>query len=198
MKSKILTVIVFVILLIVIIILAVLLHEFGHGWTAELLGGEFLSVYVYPGIQVWPEFGVPFSGEWDGYAALMYYNQGPHWEPGGWQPGLVSLMGSGANLLFSFIALLALWAFQPRGLVKLILAAEGLMYMDIVLYTFATLAGGRHLLFIGGEEPEPLVGAMAMGIPRDVFLAAVGAIFIVFTWMFFALIRSPRKGMAGS
>lgn len=198
MKSKILIVLVFLVLLILVSILALFMHEFGHGWTATLLGGEFLSVYVYPGIQVWPEFGVPFSGEWEGYAGLMYYNYGPHWESGGWQTGLVSLMGSGTNLMFSFIALLALWAFQPRGLMKWILAAEGLMYMDIFLYTFATLAGGRHLIFVGGEQPEPLLGAMEMGIPRDAFLAAVGVIFILFTWMFIALLRSPRQDRASS
>ena len=171
----------FALILVLVFVLATLIHEIGHGLTAEILGGKFLNFYIYPGIQVWPDFGHPYTGNWDNSLAYMYYDYGPGWQPDGWQNGFVLLMGSGTNLLLATIAIVLLWLFRPTGLLRLFLIAESIMFLDIVFYTFLPLLGLRHFFFIGGKIPEPLDGAMLIGSSRPVFLTAVFALLILYT-----------------
>jgi hypothetical protein len=187
-RSLWLSLLVFVLLLALVMVLSTLIHELGHGLTAEALGGEFISIDVYPGFQIWPDFGKPFEGGWDHQIALMYYRYGPSWQDGNWRDGLVQLMGSGINLLLATFALVLLRVFRPKGLFKLLLAAEALMVFDIVFYTFLPLIGLRHLFFIGGANPEPLGGALKMGIPQPVFLLFVGVICLFYTGALLRLI----------
>ena len=162
----------FLVTLALVWIVASLIHEFGHGLTAEVLGGKFLWVYVWPGIQVYPNPGLPYDGEWGTSIAKSAYALGPDWAD--WQDGLVKLMGSGINLALAAMALGALWRFRPQGRLRTLLIAETLMFEDILLYTVGPeLFGLPHYFVYGGSKPEPIDGAELLGCPRPVSVVLI-------------------------
>lgn len=180
----------FFITLMLVALVGLFVHELGHGITATALGGKFTSLYILPGIQVWPHFGQPYPNGWSGYIGWVEYNYGFNWNPDGWQPGLVTLMGSGSNLLIAALALVALWVFQPRRCLRFFLVAEAMMFVDLLLYTFLPLVGLRHFFIIGGISPEPLEGAIQLGLPSWLFIALVGVVSALMSW---GLIRYVRR-----
>ncbi len=155
-----------------------LIHEAGHGLTAAALGGRFTGLYVWPGVQVWPHPGQPYPRAWEGWFGVATYLPGKTWEAGGWRFGLVSLMGSGTNFLLAVLALGLLKKRRPQGKARVFLLAEALMFLDLTTYTLFPLLGWRHFVFFGGRTPEPLAGALQMGIPAAVFVPLVGALSI--------------------
>lgn len=151
----------------------ILIHEFGHCLTIEAVGGKCESIHVGPGLQVWPlsAFGRSDSGQWDGFIAYTSYSQVAATDRAN---GLTSLMGSGSVALLSLLSLLGLYAFDPRGWLRFPLLAQSLMFLDLLFYTILPhWFGLRHMFFIGGDDPEPLLGAIRMGIPEGTFIAAV-------------------------
>ncbi len=175
-------------------LLGLLVHELGHGLTAAALGGRFTGLYVWPGVQVWPHPGAPYPREWQGWFGVATYLPGADWQRGGWRFGLVSLMGSGTNFLLAALALGCLWLCRPRGGVRLVLLAEACMFLDLTAYTFFPLLGLRHFLLIGGRIPEPLNGALEMGIPAGVFAALAGAASLAMGWGIGAYLRRAENG----
>lgn len=180
----------FFILLLVVALAGLFVHELGHGLTAMALGGKFTALYTFPGIQVWPDFGQKYPGDWAGYIGMARYSYGSNWEPDGWQTGLVTLMGSGSNLLLAALALGFLWGFRPRGKLRFLLVAEAIMFVDLPLYTFLPLVGLRHFFIIGGSSPEPLEGALQLGFPPGLFVGLVGGVSVLMGW---GLIRHVRR-----
>jgi len=154
-------------------IVGLVVHELGHGSTAQFLGGTFRGLYVWPGIQIWPSFGEQFQGEWQGFVGVVSYSYGEDWLQDGWQVGLVQLMGSGANLILAILSLSALWAIRPRKWIRLFLLAEAFVFTDMLFYTFLPLIGLRHWFFFGGDSAEPLLGATKLGIQTWLFLLLV-------------------------
>jgi hypothetical protein len=104
---------VFVVTLLLVWVVASLIHEMGHGLTAEVMGGRFLWFAVWPGIQIYPRLGQPYEGEWGAVIAKAAYAAPQNWEE--WRHGMVLLMGSGVNLLLAALALGCLWLLRPRG-----------------------------------------------------------------------------------
>jgi hypothetical protein len=52
--------------------------------------------------------------------------------------------------------------------------AQSLMFLDLLFYVILPRWFGlRHLFFIGGDSPEPLNGAIKMGINESIFIAGV-------------------------
>jgi len=180
----------FVPTMLVVAFISLLLHETGHGLTAKWLGGKFEAMYVFPGREIWPDFGQRYTGHWDGYFGLAETCPAPDWEPYGWQDGLVYLMGSGTSLILSALALSSLLIFKPKGiLARMFLFSESLMYLDIVSYTIFPSMGLKHFLFFGGKFAEPLIGAIWMGIPKSMFMLFIVIIFIIFTVALASLLR---------
>ena len=179
----------FIIIFLLMGLLGLFVHEVGHGITANILGGEFTALYTLPGIQVWPHFGQPYPGVWHNYFGMAYYSSGPGWAPNGWQSGLVALMGSGSNLLIAALALAFLWIFRPSRGLAYFLVAESLMFLDLPLYTFLPLLGLRHFVIYGGASPEPLEGALQIGIPQWLFLVVVGAVSVLMLWGLIQYVR---------
>lgn len=170
----------FLMLFIVLALAAFFVHELGHGFTAKLLGGGFHSLYVWPGVEIWPDFAQPYPGEWSGNIGMARLDFPDDWSA--WQPGLVYLMGSGSNMLAGALALVLLWVLHPAGLLRILLVAETIMFIDLPFYTFLPLIGLRHYVIVGGETPEPLDGAIRMGIPAWAFLIIVGVSSILMVW----------------
>jgi hypothetical protein len=83
-------------------------------------------------------------------------------------------MGSGSTAIISMLALVGLYDLHPRGWVRFPLLAQSFMFLDLPFYTLLPhWFGLPHLFFIGGNTPEPLDGALAMGIPEPAFIAGV-------------------------
>jgi hypothetical protein len=150
-----------------------LVHEFGHCLTINAVGGICEGIYVIPGVKVCPltAFGEPYPGTWDNIVGRTSYAQSA---PTVQASGLVSVMGSGSVAVLSLLALAGLYIFHPQGWVRFPLLAQSLMFLDLLFYVILPRWFGlRHLFFIGGDSPEPLNGAIKMGIHESTFIAAV-------------------------
>ena len=174
MRHRLRRIVSFFLTLALVWIAASFVHELSHGLTAQALGGQFVWLSVWPGIQVWPNPGQPYEGEWGTSIAKTCYALGPGWEDGGWQEGLVWLMGSGANLILAALAASGLWLLRPAGWLRQLLVAWALMVEDILLYAiFPEWFGLPHYLVYGGRRPEPVDGAAMLGCPRWVAVLSI-------------------------
>jgi len=165
---------------ILLLFTGLIIHEVGHGVTAQWLGGEFRRLYVFPGVEVWPDPGQPFEGDWGMRVGVAEIQWGEEWES--WQEGLVLLMGSGSTLLVSCAALAGLWIFRPKHGLAYGFSVIALFYLDILFYTLMpTWFDLPHWIVFGGREPEPLIGAEMLGCPRKVFITLVLIVSILMT-----------------
>jgi hypothetical protein len=192
-RRRLLTVAAFVVTLVLVWVASLLLHEIGHGLAAQALGGRVVWLRVRPGIELWPAFGQVSGGPWGTAIAVVGYTTGPGWDENSWQGGVVGLMGSGFNLLLAALALGGLWLFRPRGWLRLLLIAEALMFADLLLYCTLPLFDLPHYLVFGGDFPEPLVSAGALGLSRWAFLPLVGLVSALMAWGLVAYARQTRR-----
>lgn len=166
-------ILIFVLVLGLFVVVNTFVHEFGHCLTIDAVGGECDGVYLMPGVRVWPltAFGQPYPYAWDNYIGLTVYAQAA---PTDQARGLVSVMGSGSVAIISLLALVGLYVFRPQGWLRFPLLAQSFMFPDLLFYTILPhWFGLRHLFFIGGDTPEPLNGAIKMGISESAFITAV-------------------------
>ena len=164
---------IFVIVLGLVAVLNLLIHEFGHCITLEKVDGECEGVYVYPGVKIWPlsEWADEYPRTWNGWVGFA---RAAKPAPTEYTNGLVSLMGSGSSAIISLLALLGLYRFRPKGGVRLLLIAQSIMFIDLLTYTILPRWFGLpHFFFIGGTSPEPLNGAIQMGISEPTIIAVV-------------------------
>jgi hypothetical protein len=192
---RLLTITVFLVTLILAWALSLILHELGHGLTAQLLGGQIAWLRVWPGIEVWPSPGQVSEGWWGTAIAILGYSPGPGWGTNSWQSAVVGLMGSGSNLLLAALALGILWLLRPRGWLRLLLMAEALLFADLLLYcTLPEFFRLPHYLVFGGNAAEPVNSAEALGCPRWVFVLLVGLVSALMVWGLVAYRRRSRPG----
>lgn len=183
MRSNARRVLGFAIAIVLVSLIGFFAHELGHGITSRMLGGKFYGLYVFPGVQVWPNPGQRYDGEWGLNVGMADTDWGDDWGYGSWQDGTVLLMGSGSNLVLAALALGSLWLFRPSGWAASLLLAEALMYIDILLYaTLPEWFGWPHWFFFGGRWPEPVDGAEMLGCPRGLFVILVLLVSGLMTW----------------
>ena len=164
---------VFLIVLGLVAFLNLLVHEFGHCLTINAVGGECGGVYVYPGVKIFPlnELGQKYDKAWEGAIGLTNYASPPPTERA---RGIVSLMGSGSVAILSLLALVTLYVFHPHKGMRTLLLAQSIMFLDLLTYTILPRWFGLpHFFIVGGTDPEPLDGAVQMGVPESTFIAAV-------------------------
>lgn len=174
---------------------SLILHEVGHGLTAQLLGGKVIWLRIWPGVEIWPSLGQVAESPWGSAIARLAYTTGRNWTAGGWQVGMVALMGSVTNLLLTALALGSLWLFRPRGWLRLLLVAEALMFADLLLYcALPEFLGLPHYLVFGGSAAEPLDGAELLDCPRWAFVALSALVSGMMAWGLVAYLRLSSNG----
>ncbi len=159
----------FLLLLILFIPLGLVMdfvHEFGHALWGIAVGGRLTYMKVayleiYPRLALTPEF---ILGEVV-VAGLSFHS---------FEYGLFLLGGSLTTNIASWLLALTLlrtrFGFKTRVALR-ILGLFGLV--DLPFYVLFPQMGLRHWIFLGGCQPEPLIGARKMGVPDPAFYTVV-------------------------
>lgn len=136
-------------------------HEFGHALCGIAMGGrltymKIAYLEIYPRFTITPQFCL-------GYVVVVGLLTK-------FERGLFLLGGSlTTNIVSWLIALILLkteFGYRTQVALK-ILGLFGLF--DLPFYVLFPQIGLRHWIFLGGDTPEPLLGARNIGIPDPVF-----------------------------
>jgi len=152
-------------------------HEFGHALWGTAVGGRLTYMQIayfqiYPQLAITQQFQlgvVEVTGLTTEFAS-----------------GLMSLGGSLTTNIVSWLLALILLKASLGYKTKVALKILGFFgVLDLPLYVIFPQIGLRHWIFLGGCQPEPLIGARKMGIPDSAFyimvaLTTLGLIFIYF------------------
>jgi hypothetical protein len=142
-----------------------LAHEFGHVLWGIAVGGElvylkiaFFEIYPKPALTTTFVLGhVELDGLRTGFAQ-----------------GVFLLGGSLTSNIIAWVLGLLLLRFHVGHRREVALKMFGLFgILDLPLYVFFPQIGLRHWVFLGGNIPEPLIGARNMGVSDPVFYTAV-------------------------
>ena len=152
-------------------------HEFGHALWGSAVGGrlnymQIAYLVVYPRLAITPQFRL-------GYVEVTGLSTS-------FKHGLFLMGGSLTTNMVSWLLALILLKrkFGHRTQVSLkILGFFGLL--DLPFYVVFPQMGLRHWIFLGGNWPEPLIGAREMAISDPLFytvviLTTLGLIFLYY------------------
>ena len=155
-------------------------HEFGHAMWGVATGGRLTYMKItyfeiYPRLAITPQFDL---GEvhviWAGQSLPAF------------EYGLFLLGGSLTTNIVSWLLALILLKISFGFKTKIALRILGLFgLLDLPLYVLFPQIGLHHWIFLGGCQPEPLIGARKMGIPDSAFcimvvLSTLGLLFFYF------------------
>ncbi len=152
-------------------------HEFGHALWGTIVGGRLTYMQIayfqiYPRLALTPQFRLGLA-EVTGLATEF-------------ASGAMQLGGSLTTNIVSWLLALILLRVSlgfKRQVALRVLGLFGLL--DLPFYVLFPQLGLRHWIFLGGCQPEPLVGARKMGISDPAFytmviLTTLGLIFLYF------------------
>ena len=176
-------------------IISVLIHELGHGIAGKILAMGQLVIAVWPGFEIFPEMGalnnikhwpgsavavvsfipevkslsVDIHREFNSYIikpilniqhSSVLYDQN--------RVAVVLLMGSGTTYLISLLCTIFLWLCSPEGILRKVCVFGVFMFYDLLCYSiFPVFFDLRHLIFIGGKLPEPVIALAQLGMPSE-------------------------------
>ena len=151
-------------------------HEFGHALWGIALGGRFTYMKIayfeiYPRLAMTSQFCL-------GQVVVRGLTE--------FEYGLFLLGGSLTTNVVSWLLALILLKTKLGHKTQVALKILGLFgFLDLPFYVFLPQIGLRHWIFLGGDRPEPLLGARNMGIPDPVFyiiivLSTLSLIFLYF------------------
>jgi hypothetical protein len=157
----------YLLLLFGIAALGMIVHETGHGVIAIVFGGEIRSITIMPGIQLYPTFELQ---PWDGWVAQIAYSPLSH----PWQSGFTRIMGSGLTAMVGYCAIAVLFTAQPQGSAQFAWLSTAILFVwDITAYSVFPALGLKHWIFIGGIDPEPVIGAAEIGIAPAIYCVGI-------------------------
>jgi len=157
-------------------------HELGHAIWGVALGGslDYMKIAYF---EVYPRFNVT-SKFILGYVVVTGLQTD-------FAYGLFRLSGSMTTNIVSWLLALILlrknFGRKTQDALK-ILGLFGLL--DLPFYTVFPQIGLRHWIFLGGDEPEPLLGARKIGVPDPAFYIIVIFITLGLSFLYF---KPPRK-----
>jgi protein-S-isoprenylcysteine O-methyltransferase Ste14 len=154
------------------------IHEVGHALWGTVLGGKLTYMQIayleiYPRLAINPVFRLGITGI-DGltFGSFAY--------------GFMLLGGSMTTNLISWLLALILvkksLSYKTQAALKL-LGFFGIL--DLPFYVVLPQMGLNHWIFMGGRDPEPLLGARMMNIPDLVFYLLVVASTFVLVYIYF-------------
>ena len=183
------------------LIISVLIHELGHGIVGKILGMGQLVIAVWPGFVFFPEMGalihikhwpgsavsvvsfipevkslsVDIHREFNSYIikpilniqhSSVLYDQN--------RVAVVLLMGSGTTYLISLLCTIFLWLCSPEGILRKVCVFGVFMFYDLLCYSiFPVFFDLRHLVFIGGKLPEPVIALAQLGMPSEISVTLI-------------------------
>lgn len=164
-------------------------HEMGHALTARLFREPINSVGVAPGVELYPRLRrIP----WDGWIAYVDHGAPPEV----WQAGLCKLMGCGTTAIVAYVLLgggaFSIGTGRPITAVFPLTAAVVFAW-DILMYAAMPQLGLRHAVFVGGSDPEPLLGARQMGMPLPLAWALLAFHAVAFHALLWWCLRKWRR-----
>jgi hypothetical protein len=142
-----------------------LTHELGHALWGIVAGGHlaYLKItyfQIYPNFALTPTFVL-------GYVEVMGLTTG-------FARGLFLLGGSVTTNIIAWLIGLILLTVHIVDRKKIILKTLGFFgILDLPLYVLFPQIGLQHWILLGGNIPEPLLGARQMGILDPVLYAIV-------------------------
>ena len=140
-------------------------HEFGHALWGTAVGGKLTYMKItyfeiYPRLAINPQFCL-------GYVEVAGLTTG-------FEYGLFLLGGSLTTNIFSWLLALVLLKTSLGHKTQVALRTLGLFgLLDLPFYVLFPQIGLQHWIFLGGNMPEPLIGARRMGIPDPLFYIMV-------------------------
>ncbi len=141
-----------------------LVHEVGHALWGTLAGGRitFIQVFfleLYPRLAFTREFTLGLVRV-EGLTGTSF--------------GTFLVGGSITSNIVSWLLGVMLSRYRHRGSWSVVLQVLGVYgLLDLPLYVVLPQLGLRHWIVIGGDQPEPLIGARMMGIPDPIFYVLV-------------------------
>jgi len=170
----------FFLLLVLFILLGLVMdfvHEFGHALWGTAVGGR-LTYMKIAYFEIYPRFTITtqFCLGYVVVAGLLTE----------FEHGLFLLGGSLMTNIISWLLALILLKTKLRYRTQVALKILGLFgLLDLPFYVLFPQIGLRHWILLGGDTPEPLLGARNIGIPDPVFyvmtvLTTLGLAFIYF------------------
>lgn len=182
-------------------ILSVFIHELGHGIVGKILGMGNLVIAVWPGVEIFPEMGtLNHIKHWPGSAVAVVsfipevksLSVDIHREFNSYilepilnikhssvvydqrRVAVVLLMGSGTTYLISLLCTFFLWLCSPVGILKKVCVFGAFMFYDLLCYSiFPVFFDLRHLIFIGGKLPEPVIALEQLGMPLEISVTLI-------------------------
>lgn len=203
----------FVIILLLFILFTIISHETGHVLAAKMFGFN-LTFYIWPGYEIYPNLGSIYQYDWPDKAIAfsvyappltpsLDFDMSTVWsdfpikekiEPvSSFDDSIVDLMGSGFNLLLSFLSLFSIYRFKPKGIWLFIYSMGALLHYDLLLYSVLPLFDLRHFFFWGGKEAEPILALSKMGLSYSLSISLVIALSAIqFVYLYKLLIDRSK------
>jgi len=156
-------------------------HELGHALWGIALGGRLAYMKIVY-FEIYPQFSLTST-----FILGFVRVEGLTTE---FASGLMSLGGSlTTNIISWLLALILLktkFGYKTQVALK-ILGLFGLF--DLPFYVLFPQIGLRHWIFLGGDTPEPLLGARNIGIPDPVFYITTVLTTLGLTFLYFKTLR---------
>jgi hypothetical protein len=167
---------------------AYLIHETGHALITVALGGWITFIDLFNGMRIYPR---PEPSPYDTHHIfnLGYY----HPDPTDLESGLIRLAGVSATTLVGLVCLVILaWLRPQKPWLRIPLAMSALLLpLDLLAYSIFPVVGLRHGIFFGERVPEPLIGAVKVGLsPAFYFLIIIVFSLLYYTAVVFVLSNS--------
>jgi hypothetical protein len=160
-----------------------LIHEIGHAITGTIVGGTLAYMQV-AFFQVYPRLAF-ISHFRLGYCVV--YGISTNFEYGFFLIG-----GSLTTHIAAWIIAFVLINHPLEEKTHIFLKTIGLFgVLDLPFYVIFPQMGLRHWIIIGGETPEPLIGAQKMGFPEPIFY--IIATLLTTALIYFYLYRIKRS-----
>jgi len=151
-------------------------HEFGHALWGTVFGGRLAYMKVtfleiYPRLALTSQFVLGYVSV-EGITGSKY--------------GLFLLGGALTTNIFAWVIALILLKMSLGNRTRIALNILGLFgILDLPFYAVLPQIGLQHWIFLGGCQPEPLLGARMMRMPDPIFYLMVvfttfGLIFLYF------------------